>query len=140
MKPIPSVGVLIIENGKVLLVREEEGSSHLTGVYGVPAGRFEEGEDARHAAARELNEETGLSCLPEDLVAMPGKYTATIPRKDGTIKTFMKTLFLCRKYSGEISPQKDTTPFWIEIDRIEGLDLLPNVDKMVKDGLKFASS
>lgn len=137
MKPIPSVGVLIIERDKVLLVREEEGSKHLTGVYGVPAGRFEEGESAKEAAARELNEETGLVCLPQDLIELPDKYTATIERKDGTFKTFTKTLFFCKKYSGELRPSEDTTPFWVEISKLKDYKLLPNIEKMVKDGMKF---
>jgi len=137
MKIIPSVGILIIKDGKVLLVREEEGSSHLTGMYGIPAGRFEEGEDAKHAAARELEEETGLVCLPDDLVEMPNKYTATIERKDGTFKTFRKTLFLCKNYSGKIRPGEDTTPVWIEIKKMGKLNLLPNIEKMVHDGMKF---
>lgn len=137
MKPIPSVGVLIIENNKVLLVREEEGSKHLTGVHGVPAGRLEEGESAKEAAARELKEETGLTCLSEDLMEMPDKYTATIERKDGTFKTFRKTLFLCKKYFGQIKKGEDTTPFWIDIEKLGEYRLLPNIDKMVQDGLKF---
>ena len=136
MKIIPSVGVLIIKDDKVLLVREEEGSKHLTGVYGVPAGRFEEGESAKEAAARELKEETGLTCSVEDLVEMPNKYTATIERKDGTFKTFRKTLFLCKKYSEQIRSGEDTTPSWIEIKKMGKLNLLPNVEKMVHDGQK----
>ena len=137
MKPIPSVGVVIIKNEKVLLVREEEGSSHLTGMYGIPAGRLEEREDASHAAARELQEETGLVCLPEDLVKLPSTYTATIERKDGTFKTFEKTAFVCRKYAGEIRPGEDTTPEWVEIEKMGGYRLLPNIEKMVQDALRI---
>lgn len=137
MKIIPSVGVLIINGGKVLLVREEEGSKHLTGTYGVPAGRLEEGENARRAAARELKEETGLVCSLDDLVEMPERYTATIERKDGTFKTFRKTLFFCKKYSGKIRPGEDTTPVWVEIGKLSDYNSLPNVEKMVHDGQRF---
>ncbi len=51
--------VLLIEDGKVLLVRQFR---YLYGkpIYEIPAGKLNEGEDAKAAAARELEEETGF--------------------------------------------------------------------------------
>jgi ADP-ribose pyrophosphatase YjhB (NUDIX family) len=44
MKKVPSVGIIVIQNNKLLLVREGKKSSHMTGVYNTPAGRIETGE------------------------------------------------------------------------------------------------
>lgn len=51
--------VLLIEDEKVLLVRQFR---YLYGkpIYEIPAGKLNEGEDAKAAAARELEEETGF--------------------------------------------------------------------------------
>lgn len=51
--------VLLVHNGKVLLVRQFR---YLYGkeIYEIPAGKLDKGEDPLKAAARELKEETGI--------------------------------------------------------------------------------
>ena len=63
---IKTVGILIIKDNKVLLVRHEEAASHVTGIYGLPAGRLEKEETEIQGAIRELKEETGLITSEED--------------------------------------------------------------------------
>lgn len=50
--------VLYVEDGRVLLVRQFR-YAYGRQTYEIPAGKLEEGENARPAAARELEEETG---------------------------------------------------------------------------------
>ena len=50
--------VLFIKDNKVLLVRQFR-YAYGKEIYEIPAGKLNEGEDARIAAARELEEETG---------------------------------------------------------------------------------
>ena len=52
--------VLYVEGGKVLLVRQYR-YAYGEDVYEIPAGKLEQGEDPALAAARELEEETGIS-------------------------------------------------------------------------------
>src|SRR6266498_4107990 len=103
MNSIPTVGVLIFKDNKVLLVRHGEAAGHVTGSYGLPAGRIEKGETVKQAALRELQEETGFITTEDNLEELPLKILpADIPRKDGTIKRFSITVFLCRKFSGKL--------------------------------------
>lgn len=55
-----SSGGIVVRNGQVLLVKVE----NLKGekVWTFPKGHVEEGEDARAAALREVEEETGYRC------------------------------------------------------------------------------
>lgn len=138
MNTIKSVGVLIIDNNSVLLVRHKKGASHLTGVYGLPAGRVEENETEKQAAIRELGEETGLVTTEENLSINPQNvYTnVAIPRKDGTIQYFDFTVFTCKSYSGEVSSSDESEPEWVHIDKLKEYNLLPNVKEIIEREIK----
>lgn len=57
-KIIPAVSVAIVRGDKVLLVKRARPPSQ--GLYAYPGGKVEPGETLSQAAARELEEETGL--------------------------------------------------------------------------------
>ncbi|RVC81012.1 NUDIX domain-containing protein [Mesorhizobium sp. M4A.F.Ca.ET.022.05.2.1] len=57
-KIIPAVSVAIVRGDKVLLVKRARPPSQ--GLYAYPGGKVEPGESLAQAAARELEEETGL--------------------------------------------------------------------------------
>jgi 8-oxo-dGTP pyrophosphatase MutT (NUDIX family) len=129
-KIILTAGVIIIKNNKVLLVKHGEGAGHLTGVYGLPAGRMEEGETELQTARRELFEETGLSAQDKDFSEFPeNDYVADIKRKSGEINTYSIKFFICYKYSGELKENEENIPEWIDINLMDKLNLLPNVHR-----------
>lgn len=98
----------------------------MNGILGLPAGKIDPGETAIETAARELEEETGLVTSVADLVPLPSKYQATITQKDGT-KIFDWYVFLCKKYEGELKKTDETEPFWVEVEELGSIELLPNV-------------
>ena len=56
--PKVGVGVVVVQDGRLLLVRR--GVPPGKGLWALPAGYVDAGEDPREAAAREAHEETGL--------------------------------------------------------------------------------
>ncbi|MDO8657486.1 MAG: NUDIX domain-containing protein [Candidatus Levybacteria bacterium] len=137
---IPAVGVLVFKDDTILLVEHLEGAGHLNGTYGLPSGRLEKDEKHIVAAIRELEEETGITTTETDLIEYSENiYTATLKRKRGiTVESSIK-VFICMKFSGEIRGSIETSPRWIKISAIEKYRnvLLPNIEKMIKDGLEF---
>ncbi|MDR0716051.1 MAG: NUDIX domain-containing protein [Azoarcus sp.] len=60
------VHILCERQGRILLLRRA-GTGFFDGLFSLPGGHVEEGESLRRAAARELEEETGLRLAPADL-------------------------------------------------------------------------
>lgn len=130
-KLIKTVGVLLVKDNNVLLVKHNESAGHLNGKYGLPAGRLERGEGKKEAAQRELKEETNLDVSLDDLILLNKKWTAKIERKEGN-KEFSLRVFYSNNFSGDLKSNEETSPEWINIDKTEKLDLLPNVFNIIE--------
>lgn len=138
---IPTVAVLIIDYGKVLLVKHTEKAGHLTGTYGFPSGRIDESETEKKAAVRELLEETGLRTKENNLIEFPKNfYVADLERKGGNTLKFAWRVFLCREYKGEIKESDESIPEWVDIDKMDNYNLLPNIKNATLAGLKFKNT
>lgn len=66
MKPEVCVGAVVVEDGRLLLIRRGRGPAQ--GEWSVPGGRVEGGELMAEAVVRELAEETGLEGVCGELI------------------------------------------------------------------------
>ena len=94
--PFPTVDVVLINAGKVLLI---ERKNEPLG-WALPGGFVDYGESAENAAARELEEETGLRAIHLDLL---GVYSA--PARDPRFHTL--TVVYLGQAEGTISAGDD---------------------------------
>lgn len=74
---LPGVKVVLIHDGRVLLVRRAD-----NGRWTVPAGILEPGEEPAIAAVREVHEETGVHCTVTRLVGVATTDQARYPNGD----------------------------------------------------------
>ena len=94
--PLVGVGAVIIEDGRVLLVKR--GHPPLAGEWSIPGGVLEIGETLREAAVREAREETCLTVEPAELL---GVYDRVLRDDAGrTLYHYVLIDFLCRPVSG----------------------------------------
>lgn len=83
-----------------------------------------------------MKEETGLEVKPEDLLELPQKYKADLPRKNGDILHVSHTVFATNKFSGELASSDEAIPCWIPINSLKDRELLPNIADMVEKAQK----
>lgn len=133
---INTVGVVVLNDNKVLLVKHGEAGKHITGTYGLPAGRLEDEEEYIDAAIRELQEETGLLADKKDLISLPTEYRATLEGKNGLRKMFMKT-FLCTTFAGILQSSDETIPEWIDLTMLENFETIANVKNAINEAASY---
>lgn len=142
--PIPTVGVVCLFQGKVLLVKHSQHAGHLADTYGLPAGRVEVDpetmelkETTKAAAAREFREETGYVVSEKDLVEFENNhFEADVPRSDGTVKKMTWTVFLAKVFTGEMKASEETTPEWVSLGDINNLPLVVNVENAIRAAMR----
>jgi ADP-ribose pyrophosphatase YjhB (NUDIX family) len=93
MNPAPAAGVILVEDGKVLLVRRKFEPKR--GMWSIPAGFIEADEDVRECAVREMKEETNLDVELDELFDV---YSAF----DDPRTSALLVLFTGRRTGGEL--------------------------------------
>lgn len=109
-------GIVIGPQNQVLVIKQFGNDVS----YSLPKGHLESGEDPLTAARREIQEEGGISDLK--LIKTLGSYERPNLFNPDEIKTIF--MFLFQTSQIELStqdPDKDTQPFWSEIDEVENL-------------------
>lgn len=138
---IPTVGIVVLQDSQVLLVRHGAKAGHIEGTLGIPAGRIEvdNNETTKEAAKRELEEETGYRVDEENIIEFEGNhFQADIPRSDGTIKRMSWDVFIATKIDGDMREGNDETiPEWHDLSNLDELKFLPNVKAAINNAQAF---
>lgn len=118
MGPDIGVGVAVINNRKVLLVKESSGRN--VGCWGIPKGKVDPSENIEQAALRELFEETGLQ---GKLIRLTGLRSDL--RNDQVALFFVFTANVDSKQVPEIQDKEEISDIgWFTADEVKNLDLV----------------
>ena len=112
MKYEKSCGAIVVDDGKVLLVK------HNAGHWDFPKGHVEEGETEIETAIREVKEETNIDIKIEK----ENKYISEYSPKENVMKTVI--YFIGEKVGGEDKPQIE------EVSDVEGVDVNKAVERI----------
>jgi 8-oxo-dGTP diphosphatase len=108
--PLVGVGAVIVENGRVLLVRR--GREPLKGQWSLPGGLLELDEALTAGVAREVLEETGLVVEPVELIELLDR----IHHEGERVRYhYVIADYLCRMTGGSLQAASDADDArWVE--------------------------
>jgi len=102
-RPYVGVGAVIVQDGKVLLVKRRH--EPMAGQWSLPGGAVEVGETLEACLVREMREETGLEIAVGPVIEVLDRITRD---GDGRVMYhFVLVDYLCWPTGGSLSPDSD---------------------------------
>lgn len=134
-RPFVGVGAIIVENGRVALIRR--GRPPLEGEWSIPGGAVELGETLREAVAREALEETELVVKAQDLL---GVFDRLMRDAEGrVVYHYVLVDFLCPRVGGVLAAAGDATEAgWFTAEEMARLGLAEDTVEVVRTGFRKA--
>jgi ADP-ribose pyrophosphatase YjhB (NUDIX family) len=127
-------GIIENEKNEILLVKSRD-----KGVYTVPGGQVEVGENLMEALKREIREETGVEVEVGKLICVSSN-TCTYQGYNGygLIPTKVMFGFTCNYISGELQVSDETSEtVWVEKEKVLNFITVPNLVKRFEAYLNF---
>lgn len=135
-RPIVGVGAVIVQDGRVVLVRRL--AEPLRGEWSIPGGMLELGEKLREGTAREALEETGLVVEVGEVLDV---FDAIYPDVTGrTQYHYVLIDFLCYPTGGELEASSDAGDArWTSASELQSLGLRSMTIDVIRKGLERAT-
>lgn len=136
-RPLVGVGAVIIQHGRVLVVRRA--TEPLKGQWSIPGGAVEVGETLRQAAAREAREETGLIVEAGEVLEV----LDSIHRDAEGRAQYHYVLidFLCLPVSGELRAASDVSEVqWVGVEELTSLGVAAMAQRVIRKALGMTRS
>ena len=132
-----AVYIALVEGDRIFLLHRAN-TGYRDGEWAMPAGHVESGETPHEAALRELQEETGVSVLGDDLECAHCQYRLC---GEGGAEAYVEYLFVCRRWNGtpgNAEPDKADACGWFDRDSLGGIvDFHAAMLSHVKNGESF---
>ena len=119
---------LIDEDGALLIARRPAGRP-LAGLWELPGGKVEAGEDPEDALIRELNEELGIEIAKADLAPL------TFASHAYSDFHLLMPVYLCRRWQGNVAAIEGQELRWVQADALAAYDM-PPADEPLKIALR----
>lgn len=135
--PVVAVGGIILDGGKVLLVRR--GQEPLLGQWSIPGGAVEVGEQLPEALRREILEETGLAVRVGEIVEVLDRI---IHDEQGKVRYhYVLADYLCRVEGGRLQAASDASEAsWADRMELARYALRPETLRVIEKAFSLSRS
>jgi 8-oxo-dGTP diphosphatase len=121
-----SAHVVIIRDGKVLILRRSPTDEWMPGHYGLPGGKLNSGEETKQAVCRECMEEANIKISPEDLIFLPK-----------VSKEKQHAFFCTSKSFGEPKLDFEHDDFvWVKPSELSNYKVVPDLPNIINTALE----
>lgn len=136
-RPIAAVGAVVVDNGKVLLIRR--GKPPRPGQWSLPGGGQELGESYIEAAIREVREETGLAIEVLGLIDVVDSITRD---ESGRVRFhYLLADVVARPVGGTLQAGGDASEArWFSIGEVFALPLWSETIRVIEKALAIAAA
>jgi ADP-ribose pyrophosphatase YjhB (NUDIX family) len=135
--PIVGVGGVVVQNGRVVLVRRAKAPR--MGEWSIPGGMLELGETLRDGVAREIAEETGLQVKSEAVLDVFDSIVTDAAGK--TQYHYVLVDYLCSVTGGELRAASDVSEArWATLEEVVSLVKREITVGVIRKGLDAADS
>jgi len=121
---------VVNKKGELLIIKRSANDKHDAGLWEVPGGKLDEGQDISHALEREIFEETGLLVTP---ILRTGYFESEIVA-DGAYKgmPYVVIVGISRVDGGKVKISEEHDDYaWVELKDINNYELSPVIKKAV---------
>ena len=128
-RPFVGVGGVVIEGGRVLLIRRA--NEPRQGEWSIPGGLVETGETLEYAVARELQEETGLVVRPLGVLEVFERIV--LDGKGRARYHFVLIDYLCERLEGNARPGSDVLDVaWVEEGQLGRYEISEKATEIIR--------
>ena len=134
-RPIVGVGGVIVDEGKVVLVRRKY--EPLKGHWSLPGGMVEIGETLETALIREMREETGLVVDVGPVIEVFDRITRDEDRR--VRYHFVLVDYVCRRMEGALRAGSDVdAAIWVDAENLAEYSLTDKATSVIQRGMRLA--
>lgn len=129
--PVPAVAAVMVQDGRVLLVRR--GREPSKGKWSVPGGSVEWGETLHDALKREVREETGLQIEVDGLA---GVFDLIVDDSSSISPGYHYVIvdYFAHPVAGELRPGDDASDVrWVPFGDLDGYELTDRLRERLKE-------
>ncbi|MEU9498740.1 NUDIX domain-containing protein [Streptomyces sp. NPDC048196] len=129
---VPSVTAVVCDDsGRLLLIHKTDNDR-----WALPGGGHDAGEDIAQTVVREVEEETGISVVVEDIVGIYTDPQHVMAYDDGEVRQQFSICFHARPVGGTLRTSSESKEVrWVPPTDLDELDIHPSMRLRITHGL-----
>ncbi|WP_172383587.1 NUDIX hydrolase [Streptomyces sp. MNP-20] len=134
---VPSVTAVVVNSsGELLMIHRTDND-----LWAIPGGGHDVGESIADTVVREVEEETGIKVVVQDIVGLYTNPHHVMAYDDGEVRQQFSICFRARPVGGELRTSSESKEVrWVPSEEIARLNIHPSIRLRIEHGLDASRS